>query len=242
MRMIGLIGGMSWESTAVYYRRINEQIRTRLGGLHSADIVMRSVDFEAIVRLQQAGAWDEAGTVLSDIGRDLCKAGAACLVICTNTMHKLAERVSRAVDVPLLHIVDVTAAALKAAGMRRPLLLATRYTMEQDFYLTRLRDRHGIDAIVPTDADRAIVHDIIFDELCQGIILEASRQRYIDVVARGRAAGADSVIFGCTEIGLLIGPERIDLPTFDSTLLHADAAVEFALGRDDAQMKTLTAA
>jgi aspartate racemase len=234
MRMIGLIGGMSWESTAVYYRRINEQIRARLGGLHSADIVMRSVDFDVIVRLQQAEAWEEAGTVLSNLGRDLCNAGAGCLLICTNTMHKLAEHVSHAVDVPLLHIVDVTAEALKAAGVGRPLLLATRYTMEQDFYLSRLRERHGIGAIGPTHADRAIVHDIIFDELCQGIILDASRQRYLDVVARGRAAGADSVILGCTEIGLLIGPECIDLPTFDSTLLHADAAVEFALGRNDA--------
>ncbi len=135
---------------------------------------------------------------------------------------------------PLLHIVDVTGEALKAAGMRRPLLLATRYTMEQDFYLSRLRERHGIDAIVPTDADRATVHDIIFDELCQGIVREESRQRYLDIVARGQAAGADSVILGCTEIGLLIGPQHIALPTFDSTLLHADAAVDFALGRDDA--------
>jgi aspartate racemase len=234
MQMIGLIGGMSWESTAVYYRRINEQVRVRLGGLHSADVVMRSVDFAGIVGLQQTDAWDQASAVLADIGRDLQNAGAKCLLICTNTMHKLADSVQRAIDVPLLHIVDVTGEALKAAGMRRPLLLATRYTMEQDFYLSRLRERHGIDAIVPTDADRATVHDVIFDELCQGIVREESRQRYLDIVARGQAAGADSVILGCTEIGLLIGPQHIALPTFDSTLLHADAAVDFALGHDDA--------
>ena len=233
MRIIGLIGGMSWESTAVYYRRINEQVRVRLGGLHSADVVMRSVDFAGIVGLQQSDAWDEASDVLSGIGRDLQNAGAKCLLICTNTMHKLADGVQRAVDVPLLHIVDVTAEALKVAGARRPLLLATRYTMEQDFYLSRLRERHGIEAIVPTEVDRAIVHDIIFEELCQGIVSDASRQRYVDIIARGRSSGADSVILGCTEIGLLIGSQHIELPTFDSTLLHADAAVEFALGRDD---------
>lgn len=232
--MIGLIGGMSWESTAVYYRRINEQMRTRLGGLHSADVVMRSVDFAGIVGLQQADAWDEAAGVLANIARDLRSAGAGCVLICTNTMHKLADSVQRAIDVPLLHIVDVTAEALKAAGVKRPLLLATRYTMEQDFYLSRLRERHGINAMVPAADDRAIVHNVIFEELCQGLIRAESRQRYIDIVARGQAAGADSVILGCTEIGLLLDPRSIDLPTFDSTLLHADAAVEFALGRDDA--------
>jgi aspartate racemase len=234
MRMIGLIGGMSWESTAVYYRRINEQVRGRLGGLHSADVVMRSVDFAGIVSLQQSDAWDEATAVLAGIGRDLQNAGAGCLLICTNTMHKLADRVQSAVDVPLLHIVDVTADALKMAGAHRPLLLATRYTMEQDFYLSRLHNRHGIDAIVPTKSDRTAVHDIIFDELCQGIVRAESRQSYLDIIARGRSSGADSVILGCTEIGLLIGPEQIDLPAFDSTLLHADAAVEFALGLGDA--------
>jgi aspartate racemase len=234
MRMIGLIGGMSWESTAVYYRRINEQVRDRLGGLHSADVIIRSVDFAGIVGLQKSDAWDEASAVLARIGRDLQNAGAGCLLICTNTMHKLADGVQQAVDVPLLHIVDVTADALKAAGATRPLLLATRYTMEQDFYLSRLRERHGIEAIVPVEADRTVVHDIIFDELCQGIVRDTSRQQYLDIVARGRAAGADSVILGCTEIGLLIRPEHLDLPTFDSTLLHADAAVEFSFGRGDA--------
>lgn len=227
--MIGLIGGMSWESTAVYYRRINDQVRLRLGGLHSADIVLRSVDFSTIVALQQAGAWDEASAVLSRIGRDLQAAGAECVLICTNTMHKLAEPVQSGIAIPLLHIVDVTARALTAAGARRPLLLATRYTMEQDFYLARLQGLHGIEAIVPERSDRGIVHDVIFNELCQGIVREGSQRAYLEIIARGKAAGADSVILGCTEIGLLIGPQHIDIPTFDSTLLHADAAVDFAL-------------
>jgi aspartate racemase len=232
MRTIGLIGGMSWESTAVYYRRINEQVRSRLGGLHSAELVIRSVDFEAIVGLQKAGAWDKASDLLSTIGRNLQSAGASCVLICTNTMHKLADSVQRSIDVPLLHIVEVTGEALTSAGMRRPLLLATRYTMEQDFYRAVLREKYGIEAMVPEAADRTAVHDIIFDELCCGIIRPSSRQRYLDIIARGRANGADSVILGCTEIGLLIGPEQIDLPVFDSTLLHADAAVDFSLGRD----------
>lgn len=232
MRMIGLIGGMSWESTAVYYRRLNEQVRERFGGLHSAEILMRSVDFDAIVALQKAGKWDEAERVLCGIAQDLEKAGAACLLICTNTMHKLADQVAASVNVPLLHIADVTAEAVKDAGLKRPLLLATRYTMEQDFYLNRMRERHGLDPIVPEADDRTVVHDVIFDELCCGIVLDKSRQHYLDIIERGRASGADSVILGCTEIGLLIGPEHTDLIVFDSTLLHADAAVDFATSRD----------
>ena len=228
MRMIGLIGGMSWESTAVYYRRINEEVRARRGGLHSAEILLRSVDFETIVDLQKADAWEAAGEALSAIARDLERAGAGCLLICTNTMHKLADRVAQAIDIPLLHIVDAVAAALTAAGVRRPLLLATRFTMEQDFYIERLRG-HGIDPVIPDAEARQAVHDVIFDELCRGIVRDASRRRYLDIIARSR--GADGVILGCTEIGLLIGPQHVDLPTFDSTLLHADAAVDLALGR-----------
>jgi aspartate racemase len=227
--MIGLIGGMSWESTAVYYRRINDQVRARLGGLHSAEIIMRSVNFVDVVALQQAGAWDEAGALLAGIGRDLQNAGAGCVLICTNTMHKLAERVQDGINVPLLHIVDTTAHALQAARVRRPLLLATRYTMEQEFYLGRLRSMHGIDAVIPQADDRTTIHDVIFGELCCGIVSEASRRAYLDIIARAKADGADSVILGCTEIGLLIGAQDTDLPTFDSTLLHADAAVDFAL-------------
>jgi aspartate racemase len=231
MRTIGLIGGMSWESTAVYYRRINEQVRNRLGGLNSADVLMRSVNFDRIVNLQKNDAWDAAGRILAGIAHDLQGAGAACLLICTNTMHKLAEPVQQAVEIPLLHIADVTAAAVKSAGVGRPLLLATRYTMEHDFYLRRLRDAHGLDPIVPEAADRDVIHGVIFDELCRGIVREQSRRRYIEIVERSRARGADGVILGCTEIGLLIGPEHLALPLFDSTLLHADAAVDFAIGQ-----------
>jgi aspartate racemase len=233
MRTIGLLGGMSWESTAVYYRRINESVRDRLGGLHSAKVIMHSVDFESIVELQKADAWDQAGAVLARLARSLETAGADCVLICTNTMHKLADTVQRAVSIPLLHITDVTGQAVASAGSRRPLLLATRYTMEQDFYLSQLRDKHGLSPLVPDAEDRTTVHDIIFNELCCGVVHETSRRRYLDIIATVKAAGADSVILGCTEIGLLIGPQHLDLPAFDSTLLHADAAVAFALERHD---------
>lgn len=232
MRPIGLLGGMSWESTAVYYRHINEQVRDRLGGLCSAEVVMRSVNFDDIVRLQQAGQWQKAGELLGSLARGLERAGAECILICTNTMHKLADAVAAASSVPLVHIADTTAAAVKKAGARRPLLLATRYTMEQDFYVGRLRERHGLDVMIPDSEDREAVHQIIFGELCRGVVQESSRQRYVDVIAKGRAAGADSVILGCTEIGLLIGAKDTDLPVFDSTLIHADAAVEFSLAEE----------
>lgn len=233
MRTIGLLGGMSWESTAVYYRRINENVRERLGGLHSAKVIMHSVDFESIVKLQKSDAWDRAGALLADLARDLETAGADCVLICTNTMHKLADTVQRAVSIPLLHITDVTGVAVRSAGCRRPLLLATRYTMEQDFYLAQLRDKHGLSPMVPNAEDRTAVHDIIFNELCCGVIRESSRRRYLDIVATAAAAGADSVILGCTEICLLTGPQHFDLPVFDSTLLHADAAVAFALDQNN---------
>lgn len=234
MRTIGLLGGMSWESTAVYYRRINEQVRNRMGGLHSAEVLMRSVDFDDIVSLQRADDWEQAGIVLSGLARDLVRAGAACIVICTNTMHKLAETIQDAVPAPVLHIADVTGDAVKDAGGRRPLLLATRYTMEQDFYVSRLRSHCNLDVMVPNASDRQAVHEIIFGELCCGIIRDASRQRYVEIINRGRADGADCVILGCTEIGLLIGAGDIDLPVFDSTLIHADAAVQFSLAGSDA--------
>ena len=229
MQTIGLIGGMSWESTAVYYRLLNEQVRSRLGGLHSAEILMRSVDFDAIVNLQTQARWDEACAILADIARALEEGGAGCLLICTNTMHKLADEVQRAVSIPLLHIADVTAGAIHAAACKRPLLLATRYTMEQNFYVQRLRDHFALEPVIPDAADRTTIHDIIFDELCQGIVDNHSRQLYLDIIARGKSAGADSVILGCTEICLLVGPQHIDIPVFDSTALHADAAVEFSM-------------
>jgi aspartate racemase len=233
MRTIGLIGGMSWESTAVYYRRLNEQVRTQLGGLNSADILMRSINFDAIVSLQKQGRWDEASDVLADIARGLEDGGAGCLLICTNTMHKLADEVQRAVSIPLLHIADVAGEAVKAAGLRRPLLLATRYTMEQDFYIARLREGFGLDPVIPDADDRIIIHDIIFDELCQGIVRGESREKYIDAIVRGKQQGADCVILGCTEICLLVGPEHIDLPVFDSTMLHADAALAFSMAKEE---------
>ena len=232
MRTIGLLGGMSWDSTAVYYRRINEQVRAKLGGLHSAEVLMRSVDFEDIVSLQRANDWDQAGATLASLASSLERAGAACIVICTNTMHKLADAIQNAVSVPLLHIGDATAEVVKQTAARRPLLLATRYTMEQDFYVSRLRETHGLDLIVPEMKDRMTIHQIIFDELCCGIVCDKSRRRYVDIVDRGRASGADSVILGCTEIGLLIGPNDLNLPVFDSTLFHADAAVSFSLDQN----------
>jgi len=229
MHRIGLIGGMSWESTAVYYRRINEQVRTRLGGLHSADIVMRSLDFDGIVALQKSEKWEDAARQLADAGRELEAAGAGILLICTNTMHKVVHAVQQAVSVPVLHIADVTGEAMLATTCRHPLLLATRYTMEQPFYRQHLADQFGLDVLVPEAADRCAVHDIIFDELCQGMIRADSRKVYLDIIARGVEKGADSVILGCTEIGLLIGPDDLSLPSFDTTLLHADSAVDFAL-------------
>jgi aspartate racemase len=229
MKRIGLIGGMSWESTAVYYRRVNEQVRERLGGLNSADVVLRSVNFQDIVTLQKQGAWEQAAGELSKVARDLEQAGADMILICTNTMHLLADDVQDAVDVPLLHIADVTGDAVVAAGCKRPLLLATRYTMEEDFYRRRVEEKFGLEVLVPEAADRQDVHDIIFSELCCGIVKSASHQRYLDIVAKGKAAGADSVILGCTEIGLLVTAADFDIPTFDSTLLHADAAVDISL-------------
>ncbi|MFN4311176.1 MAG: aspartate/glutamate racemase family protein [Ferrovibrio sp.] len=233
MKTIGLIGGMSWESTAVYYRQINEIVRRRHGGLASAEILLRSLDFSRIVALQQAGRWDQAADTLAQIGLQLAEAGAECVLICTNTMHKVADAVEVKAGVPLIHIADVVGHALKDAGAKRPLLLATRYTMEQDFYRARLAERFGIDAMVPAADDRGLVHDVIFNELCCGVVRPQSRQAYQDVIERGRQAGADAVILGCTEIGLLIGPEHTGLPVFDSTLLHAEAAVDFAEGQPE---------
>ncbi|MDI4665490.1 aspartate/glutamate racemase family protein [Xanthobacter autotrophicus] len=226
-RTIGLIGGMSWESTAVYYKEINELVRDRRGGLASADILLHSVNFDEIVAMQKAGRWDLAEQALADTANGLVKAGAGCILICTNTMHLVADTVARAVPVPLLHIVDVVGHALVEAGMRKPLLLATRYTMEQDFYRDRMTAKFGLETIVPEDADRIAVHDIIFDELCCGIVKDTSRARYVEVIEKAAGQGADCVILGCTEIGMLIDDKDSPLPAFDSTKLHARAAVDF---------------
>lgn len=232
MKTIGLIGGMSFESTVVYYRMINEAVRERLGALHSAEIVMHSVDFQGIVDLQKAGRWDRAGERLGAVAKGLESAGAACALICTNTMHLVSGPVQEAIDVPLIDIIDETAKALKAAGRHRPLLLATRYTMEHGFYADQMQ-RNGVDVVVPDEDGRTIVHDVIFQELCAGKVVDASRDRLISIVEKAKAEGADSVILGCTEICLILDPANLPLPGFDSTAIHATAAVDFALGQDD---------
>lgn len=229
MKTIGLIGGMSWESTVTYYRQINEAIKQRLGGLHSAKIVLYSVDFHEIERLQHAGDWQGAGRVLADAARALETAGADFVVVCTNTMHKIAPAIEEAVRIPLLHIADATAEAVKAAGVSTVGLLGTGFTMEQAFYKDRLRDRHGLEVLVPDADDRAIVHRVIYDELCLGTIRDTSRAEYRRIIAGLVARGAQAVILGCTEISLLVGPQDAAVPLFDTTAIHAQAAVEQAL-------------
>src|SRR4051795_9314490 len=229
MKRIGLLGGMSWESTAVYYRLVNEVVRDRLGGLHSADCLLRSVDFAPVEALQREGRWDEAGALLAAEARALQDAGAELLVLCTNTMHKVAPAIEAALAIPLVHIADTTADAVRAANLERVGLLATAYTMEQDFYVGRLRDRHGLDVLVPEADDRRTVHDVIYEELCVGVVDDGSRQAYRDVMARLAARGAQGILLGCTEIDLLVGPEDAPVPTFDTTRLHAERAVELAL-------------
>ena len=229
MRTVGLIGGMSWESSLTYYQRINTLVKERLGGLHSARLVLYSVDFQVIETLQRGGRWDEAGQQLADAGRALRAAGAECLLICTNTMHKVAETVESSAGLPLLHIADTTGDAIRAAGLGRIGLLGTRFTMEEAFYRERLRERHGIDVITPEEADRARVHAIIYEELCLGRLLDTSRAELLAIVDRLAAQGAQGVVLGCTELPLLVQPAQCALPLFDTTELHARAAVEFAL-------------
>ena len=228
VRKVGLLGGMSWESTALYYRLLNEDVRARLGGFHSARLVLASVDFADIEAMQVAGDWAAAGASLAQEARSLEAAGAECLVLCTNTMHKVADAIEAAVDIPLLHLADVTADAVRAAGLDRVALLGTRFTMEQPFYADRLRS-HGIDVLVPEGGDRALVHDVIYDELVLGVVRDASRAAYVDVVRRLVARGARGVVLGCTEIELLLGPDDVEVPVFATTALHARAAVDFAL-------------
>ncbi len=229
MRTLGLIGGMSWESTIPYYRIVNERVRERLGGLHSAKLVMHSVDFAEIERLQQRDDWDTAGVALAEAARGLRAAGAEAIVLCTNTMHKVAAHIEAAVDVPLLHIADATAARIRAAGLERVALLGTRYTMEQAFYRERI-EAVGIAVSTPDAAQRERVHRVIYDELCLGRVIEASREEYRAVVEDLVAHGAQGVILGCTEIGLLLRPEDATVPLFDTARIHAEAAVDWALG------------
>jgi aspartate racemase len=229
MRTIGLIGGMSWESSAEYYRIINQEANRRLGGVHSAQCLMYSVDFEWIKRLQHEGDWGRLGEAMKEAALRLERGGADFIVICTNTMHRVADAVSSAVSLPLLHIADPTAEKIKAAGLRRIGLLGTAFTMEQDFYKGRLQQRHDLDVIVPDEADRRIVHEIIYKELVLGVIKPESRQAYREIIARLIERGAQGIILGCTEIMLLVSDEDSAVPLFDTTTIHAIAAVDRAL-------------
>jgi aspartate racemase len=229
MKTIGLLGGMSWESTVPYYAQVNQTVRERLGGLHSAQVVLYSVDFHVVERHQHDGDWDAAGELLAEAAVALEAAGADFIVLCTNTMHKVAPTIESAVRIPLFHIADPTAAAIKREGIRRIGLLGTRFTMEQAFYRDRLRDRHGLDVIVPDERDRAIVHRIIYDELCLGAVDERSRGEYRRIMASLVAQGAQGIVLGCTEIMLLVGKDDASVPLFDTTSIHARSAAEHAL-------------
>ena len=229
MKTIGLIGGMSWESTVPYYRQINEAVKARLGGLHSARVVLYSVDFHDIEVLQRAGDWDDAGKMLARAARSLEAAGADFLVVCTNTMHKVAPAIEASVSIPLLHIADATAAAIASAGHSVVGLLGTRFTMEQAFYRDRLSERHGLQVVVPGAEDRAIIHRIIYEELCLGVVRAESRLEYRRIMSELARQGAQAIILGCTEITLLVGVEDAALPLFDTTAIHARAAAEEAL-------------
>lgn len=228
MRTIGLIGGMSWESSAEYYRIINQRVRDQLGPLRSAQLLMYSVDFGPVEQAQHAGRWDDAALILEDAARRLQAGGAECVVLCTNTMHLVAPRIEAAVSIPFLHIADAAGSAAVAAGTLTVGLLGTAFTMEQDFLTSRLA-AHGLSVLVPNADERQAVHRIIYEELCVGVISEASRQVYQRVIASLAARGAQAIILGCTEIGLLIKPEHSELPLLDTTALHAQAAVAFAL-------------
>jgi aspartate racemase len=231
MQTIGLMGGMSWESSAVYYRLINEDVRERLGALHSARLLLWSAEFSEIAAHQTQGDWDRLGTLLADAAVVLQQGGSDLLLICSNTMHKVADAVSNAVTVPLIHIVRVTADAIRQARCRKPLLLATAFTMNDVFYREQMEDRQDIAVVLPGEDERRDVHRIIYDELCQGTISPASKSRLMEIVRSARQRGADSVILGCTEIGLILSQDDFDLPVFDTTRLHAKAAVDHALAQ-----------
>lgn len=230
MKVIGLIGGMSWESTVPYYRIVNETVKQRLGGLHSARVVLYSVDFDEIERLQHSGQWAAAGERLADVARAVERAGAECVVLCTNTMHKVAPQIEAAVRIPLLHIADATAAEIKAAALSTVGLLGTRFTMEQDFYRARLQRDHGLRVLIPGAHDREIVHRVIYEELCLGDVVDASRGEYRRVMDDLVRQGAQAIILGCTEITLLVQPSDSAVPLFDTTRIHARKAAEWALG------------
>jgi len=229
MKRLGLLGGMSWESSIEYERVINQLVRARVGGVASADLLIRSFNFAEIEALQLAGRWDDAGRLLAQAASNMADGGAEAIVICTNTMHRLADVVQAAVDVPVIHIADATAAAVAKANVEVVALLGTRYTMEEDFYVGRLRDVHGLTVLVPEEPGRTDVHDVIYQELVRGVISEVSKARYLDIIDSLVANGAQGVIAGCTEIELLIHQADLQVPLFPTAYLHAVAAVEFAL-------------
>jgi aspartate racemase len=229
MKTIGLIGGMSWESTSSYYSAINQGVKQALGGFHSAKIAMVSVDFAEIETLQQQGKWNETGDFLAVAARQVEAAGGDFIVLCTNTMHKVADQIEAAVSIPVLHIADATASQLKADDISKVGLLGTRFTMEQDFYKGRLQNQHGIEVIVPNEVDQQLVHNVIYNELVQGVINDQSRLRYVEIISKLSEQGAQAVILGCTEIALLIGQEDTSVKLFDTTDIHSRSAVEKAL-------------
>ncbi|MCF6409806.1 aspartate/glutamate racemase family protein [Pseudalkalibacillus salsuginis] len=239
MKTIGLIGGLSWESTSEYYRIINEQVRSELGGVHSAKCLLYSFDFEEIVRLQKSGAWDMATAKMVNAAVTLERAGVDLILICTNTMHKMAEEVQSNLSVPLLHIVDATASKIKEAGLDCVGLLGTKYTMDKDFYKDRFQMKHDIKVITPDEEDKEMVHNVIFNELCQGKTLQHSKERYLEVIERLRERGAQAVILGCTEISILIQQSDTSMKLFDTTSIHAKTAVELVMGEDNNKKKMI---
>ncbi len=229
MKTIGLLGGMSWESTELYYRAINEGVKNRLGGLHSAKIVLVSVDFQEIERLQHHNQWAEAGAYLANSARQVEAAGADFLLICTNTMHKVSSQIESNISIPILHLADATAERIKQNQLKRVGLLGTRFTMEEDFYSGRLAEKYGLEVLIPSAIDRQIVHDIIYKELCLGLIQNRSKREFLRIMGQMRDRGAQGVIEGCTEIVMLVHQDDTDIPLFDTTAIHAEAAVELAL-------------
>ncbi|MCG9546857.1 aspartate/glutamate racemase family protein [Vibrio harveyi] len=229
MKTIGLIGGMSWESTANYYQIINREVKARLGGLHSGKVCLYSVDFAEIETLQHQGRWDDTAIILAQAAKSVEAGGADFILICTNTMHKVADQIQQAVNVPLVHIADATAEQLVVDGIRKVGLLGTRFTMEQDFYKQRLIDKFGVDVVVPSSDDQTIVHDVIYNELCKGEVHDDSRQHYLTIIEKLVEQGAEAVILGCTEIAMLVESQHTDVKLYDTTEIHAKAAVEKAL-------------
>ncbi|WP_010452394.1 aspartate/glutamate racemase family protein [Vibrio rotiferianus] len=231
MKTIGLIGGMSWESTANYYQIINREVKARLGGLHSGKVCLYSVDFAEIETLQHQGRWGDTAKILSQAAKSVEAGSADFILICTNTMHKVADQIQQAVDVPVVHIADATAEKLVADGVKKVGLLGTRFTMEQDFYKQRLIDKFGVEVVVPSVDDQTIVHEVIYNELCRGEVREDSRQQYLAIIDNLVEEGAEAVILGCTEIAMLVEPQHTGVKLYDTTEIHAKAAVEFALNK-----------